>query len=149
MPKGTLQIGGIVACLIGLLTLGLAGQDAALSDYGLRAAHHRYSPIGKKDPFWPPSSLWEKPSDASKLDGTGFPISDLHLKAILHFGGHPRALFQDPQGQAIIVFEGDTLGREQAIVSRILSTEVLLTLHVKNAMGEGTLYEKVLSLSSP
>ena len=55
-------------------------------------------------------------------------------------------MFEDPEGKTHILTEGQTLGREHGTISKVLNTEVIVTLRTFNYKGEENLYEKVISL---
>lgn len=105
-----------------------------------------YSPIGKKDPFRPPTveSFDREPSALTALEK--YSIQQLQLKAILKGLGRPKAMFQDPDGKTHILEEGQMIGRERASLSRILNAEVIVTERTTNYLGEENLYERVISL---
>ena len=105
-----------------------------------------YSPVGKRDPFRLPTGNGQTRGMASISPLERFNIEQLNLKAILRTGGKSRAMFEDPDGKTHIVFEGDILGRERAAVSRIETSEVILTQRTFNYLGQENLFEKVISL---
>ena len=105
-----------------------------------------YSPVGKRDPFRPPT-LKSVGRDVAALDPLEkYSLEQLQLRAVLRDSKRPQAMFQDPEGKTYILSEGDTLGRERATVSKILNTEVILTERTFNYLGVESLYEKVMSL---
>ena len=107
-----------------------------------------YSPIGKRDPFKAPSSRSTNREAESVPPLERFPIERFELRAILRGLGAARAMLADPEGGTHIIKQGDRIGRERGIVSKILNTEVIVTERAFNYLGEETLYEKILSLPS-
>jgi len=105
-----------------------------------------YSPVGKRDPFKAPSSRSTNREVALVRPLERFPVERFELKAVLRGLGAARAMVADPEGGTHIVKQGDRLGRERAIISKILNTEVIVTERAFNYLGEETLYEKILSL---
>ena len=105
-----------------------------------------YSPVGKRDPFKAPTSRSTNRELGSVSPLERFPVERFELKAILRGLGPAHAMLADPEGGTHIVKQGDKLGRERAVVSKILNTEVIVTERAFNYLGEETLYEKVLSL---
>lgn len=105
-----------------------------------------YSPIGKRDPFKAPTSLSTNRERGSVTPLERFPIERFELRAILRGLGAARAMLADPEGGTHIVKQGDRIGRERGIISKILNTEVIVTERAFNYLGEETLYEKILSL---
>ena len=105
-----------------------------------------YNPIGKRDPFRPPSSdsLERDLSSLNPLDRWG--LDQLTLRAVLRGFGDPKAMFEDPEGQTYIVEQGQVLGREQGRLSRVLTTDVIITERTINYLGQESLYERVISL---
>ncbi len=105
-----------------------------------------YSPVGKRDPFRKPS-VRALPRDVASISPLErFSLEQLQLKAILRGLGKHRAMFEDPEGKAHILYEGALIGRERATVSKILQKEVIVTIHTFNYMGAESINEKVLSL---
>lgn len=105
-----------------------------------------YSPVGKRDPF---KRIVEKDymrMVASFKADERFTIEQLSLRAILHDQKGPVAMFEDPEGGILIVKEGDTIGRQKAIVSKILRKDVIVTEHTTNYLGIEGLLERVISL---
>lgn len=105
-----------------------------------------YSPVGKRDPFKPPSDKNAGRDPASVRPIERYSIEQLRLVAILKGAGNARAMFVDPNGGSFIVSETDIIGREQAIVSLIKEFTVLLTEETVNYRGDRELYERVVSL---
>lgn len=106
-----------------------------------------YSPVGKRDPFRPPSS--DSGKDVTSVNPLEkYSIDKFQLKGVLKGIGRPRAMFEDPDGRSFILSEGDTFGRERGTISRILNTEVIITEKTFNYLGAENLYERVLSLPS-
>lgn len=104
-----------------------------------------YSPSGKRDPFQPPS-LSEERGPASLKELERFGLDALQLRGIERTKDSGKAMFEDPDGKTYIISEGDILGRERGKVSRILNTEVIVTLRTFNYLGAENIYEKVISL---
>ena len=105
-----------------------------------------YSPVGKRDPFKSPAVSPSNRGTANVSPIEKFNVEQLQLRAVMRGLGKARAMFEDPEGKTFIVKEGDILGRERAVVSRILNSEVIVTERSFNYLGEETLYEKILSL---
>ena len=105
-----------------------------------------YSPIGKRDPFRAPNAKFLMREVASSNRLERFSLEQIQLKAVLKGLGKNRAMFEDPEGKTHVLLEGSSLGREKAIVSRILSREVIVTVRTFNYLGNETLVEKVISL---
>jgi Tfp pilus assembly protein PilP len=105
-----------------------------------------YSPVGKRDPFKPPSSVQLGRDIASVNPLERFSVEQLQLRGILRGGGKARAMFEDPEGKTHILGEGESIGREHGTVSRILNSEVIVTEKTFNYLGAENLYEKVISL---
>ncbi len=105
-----------------------------------------YSPIGKRDPFRAPlpNQITRDPSAVGPLEK--FSMEQLQLKAILRGGGKNRVMFEDPEGKTHILFEGETVGRERALVSRILNTGIIVTKKTVNYLGVDSISEEVISL---
>lgn len=107
-----------------------------------------YSPIGKRDPFKAPQAKRLARDLAAVNPLERFNLEQLHLRAILKGLGKNKAMFEDPEGKTHILQEGATLGRERASVSRILNTEVILTVRTFNYLGQESINERVVSLPS-
>ena len=105
-----------------------------------------YSPVGKRDPFKPPSAIQLGRDVASLNPLERFSIEQLQLRAILRDNKKTRAMFEDPEGKTHILSEGEHIGREHGTVSRILNSEVIVTEKTFNYLGAENLYEKVISL---
>ncbi len=103
-----------------------------------------YSPYGKRDPFRPNALLSGKREIAQEIDS--YPLEQYTLKAILHAHHDATASFVSPSGQTVDLQVGDVLGREEAILSRILTSEVIFTVRSYNDVKEETLYEKIIYL---
>ena len=105
-----------------------------------------YSPVGKRDPFRAPTPnvVTRDPSAISPIEK--FSIEQLELRAVLRGGGKNRAMFEDPDGKTHILFEGESLGREKATISRILNTGVIVTKKTINYLGAEAITEEVISL---
>ena len=124
-----------------LLSPQLTGENQAQ-----KGGSSIYSPVGKRDPFRPPSTNSQTRGVAALSPLERFNIEQLQLRAILRTGGKGSAMFEDPDGKTHIIFEGQNIGRERATVSRILNSEVILTEKTFNYLGQENLYEKVISL---
>lgn len=107
-----------------------------------------YSPAGKRDPFMAPAVTPAREINASLSPTERFSLEQFQLRAIVKGIGRDRAMFEDPENNSYILYEGDTIGRERASISRILDTGVIVTERTFNYLGEESLYEKVLSLPS-
>lgn len=105
-----------------------------------------YSPVGKRDPFKPYSGQGREREVATLTPLEQFSIEQLQLRAVLKGEGQARAMFEDPEGRTHIIAEGDIVGRERGTVSRILTTEVIVTQKTFNYLGAENIYEKVISL---
>lgn len=104
-----------------------------------------YSPIGKRDPFKVPKfSPRELASDGNAL--TRYPLEQYRLKAIFRGLEQNQILVEDPRGKSFILNEGETLGKGNASISRVLNTEVIFTEKGLNYLGLPILTEKVLSI---
>jgi Tfp pilus assembly protein PilP len=107
-----------------------------------------YSPAGKRDPFRPPAALPSREVSVSVNPTERYSLEQFQLRAIIKGIGKNRAMFEDPDAKAYILFEGDSLGRERATLSRILDRGVIVTERTFNYLGEESLFEKVISLPS-
>lgn len=107
-----------------------------------------YSPIGKRDPFKAPQAKAIARDLAAVNPLERFTLEQFHLKAILKGLGKNKAMFEDPEGKTHILVEGTVIGRERASVSRILNTEVILTLRTFNYLGQESISERIISLPS-
>ncbi len=105
-----------------------------------------YSPIGKRDPFKPPSTATTGKEILSLNPLERFAVEQFQLRAILKGMGKNRAMIEDPEGRSYIISEGDRMGKERATVSKILTNEIIITEKTFNYLGNLSLYEKVLSL---
>lgn len=105
-----------------------------------------YSPVGKRDPFKAPTSRSTNRELGSVTPLERFPIERFELRAVLRGLGAARAMVADPEGGTHIVKQGDRIGRERGVISKILNTEIIVTERAFNYLGEETLYEKILSL---
>lgn len=106
-----------------------------------------YSPVGKRDPFRPPTTAPGERDLASVNPLEQFSIEQLQLRAILRTSdGRGRAMFEDPDGRTHILAEGEGIGRERGTLSKILNNEVIITERTFNYLGAESLYEKVISL---
>lgn len=104
-----------------------------------------YSPIGKRDPFKVPKfTPRELASDGNAL--TRYPLEQYRLKAIFRGLEQNQILVEDPKGKSFILNEGETLGKGNASISRVLNTEVIFTEKGLNYLGLPILTEKVLSI---
>jgi Tfp pilus assembly protein PilP len=127
-----------------LLMLSLSSFAATVSN--APSSTPGYSPVGKRDPFKPPVILASRELASSSNPIERYNADKFLLKAILHESSKARAMLQSPDGKTFIISEGETIGRDRAVVSRILNTELLLTERTFNYLGKETLYERVLSL---
>jgi Tfp pilus assembly protein PilP len=131
----------------GLLWATSAGAAGSTTE-AIREPSAIYSPVGKRDPFKPPTPI----SNAARGLASIAPleqlsIEQLTLRGILREGkAKARAMFEDASGNTYILKEGDRIGRERGTISRILNTEVIVTEKTFNYLGVENLYEKVLSL---
>lgn len=105
-----------------------------------------YNPIGKRDPFKMPTVGTEESEEVSLNPIEKYAIEKFKLRAILRGFSRPRAMFEDPQQKMYILGEGDVIGREKGVISRILNREVIITEKTTNYLGETSLFERVLSL---
>ena len=105
-----------------------------------------YNPLGKRDPFKILSSIKGGRTVSAIYPTEKYNLNQLSLKAILRFGGKSRAMIEAPDGQSFIIYEGETIGRERATLSRILKTEIIFTQQTFNYLGTSSLSELVLSL---
>jgi hypothetical protein len=105
-----------------------------------------YNPVGKRDPFKVLSTLPQGRKIATIYPTEKYDLDQLALKAILRVGGKSRAMVQAPDGQTYVLYEGETVGRERATLSRILKTEVIFTQQTANYLGNTSLVERVISL---
>lgn len=105
-----------------------------------------YSAAGKRDPFRPPAILPSREVSVSVNPAERYSLEQFQLRAIIKGIGRSRAMFEDPDQKSYILFEGDTLGRERATLSRILDRGVIVTERTFNYLGEESLFEKVISL---
>lgn len=104
-----------------------------------------YSPTGKRDPFKAPNI--GRGLDSNSLNPLEkYNLEQFQLKAILRTDNGTRAMFQDPEGKVHIVAEGDVVGRERGMVSRIVNSEVIVTQKTVNYLGAESLLERVMSL---
>jgi len=104
-----------------------------------------YNPIGKRDPFKAPLPPLSR-TLASLSPTERFSVDQLELRAILRSGKKNRAMFEDPEGKTHILGAGETLGRERAVISRILNAGVVVTEKSVNYLGIERLQEKVMTL---
>lgn len=107
-----------------------------------------YSPVGKRDPFKAPQPKLMGRDLAAVNPLERFNLEQLHLRAILKGLGKNKAMFEDPDGKTHILNEGSLMGREKATISRILNTEVILTVKTFNYLGQESIAERVISLPS-
>lgn len=129
----------IVAILVALVSMGASKEDNTEKTV-------TYSPVGKRDPFRPPTSPTVARQTASLSPLDRFNVEQLALRGILNGLGKPRAMFEDPDGKSYIVTEGQTIAKERVTVSRILSKGVILTQRTFNYLGEENISERVISL---
>lgn len=134
-------------------------EESAKIDSGVRAENWEgdpsaskedrstiYSPVGKRDPFRAPP-VGNAARDLNSIRPLErYSLEQLQLKAVLKGLGKAKAMFEDADGNTHILQEGDTLGREQATISRIVNSEVIVTQKTFNYLGSETLLEKVISL---
>ncbi|NBX92394.1 MAG: hypothetical protein EB078_05940 [Proteobacteria bacterium] len=110
------------------------------------AAASVYEPAGKRDPFQ--LVLSGSREGASTTDPLqSYPLESFQLKAILKGQNSSQIMVEAPNGNSYILREEDTLGRNHAIISRILDSEVIFTERTFNYLGVERLTEKILSLS--
>jgi Tfp pilus assembly protein PilP len=105
-----------------------------------------YTPMGKRDPFLVPDSMFSDKRNFGQNPLLKYQLDRYKLRGILKGLGKSRAMFEDPVGISHIVTEGDLIGIEKAQVSRIIDSEVILTEKSVNYLGKESLLEKVLSL---
>lgn len=105
-----------------------------------------YNPLGKRNPFKVVGGITVGRTVSAIYPTEKYNLNQLTLKAILRFGGKSRAMIEAPDGQSFIVYEGETIGREGATLSRILKTEIIFTQQTFNYLGTSSLSELVLSL---
>lgn len=104
-----------------------------------------YSPFGKRDPFRPPAARsGREVSSINPLER--YSVEQFRLKAVVQSPARPHAMFVDPVGTPYVLTEGDMIGKEKAVVSRILASEVILTQKTTNYLGLESLVEKIVSL---
>lgn len=141
--KGTRIESSRAALMLGVFLLGIFLTGARATE--LETKNTIYSPFGKRDPFRPLAN--KKGRDLSSLSPLErYSVEQYRLRAILSSITKPTAMFSDPAGKSHLLSEGDILGKEKAIVSRILSSEVILTQKTTNYLGNESLVEKVVSL---
>jgi Tfp pilus assembly protein PilP len=104
-----------------------------------------YSPIGKRDPFL---KLRGQSRDISSIENSlfNFQIEQFELKAIRRGPDGNHILVADPEGKNYLLQEGEKMGKTQAVISRILDREVILSEQTKNYLGKEILNERILSL---
>ncbi len=120
----------------------------AFGDSSDKKAAIVYNPVGKRDPF----KVLNITSAGRKISAIypteKYDLDQLSLKAIIRLSGKSRAMVEAPDGQTFIIYEGETVGRERATLSRILKTEIIFTQQTFNYLGSVSLVERVLSLPS-
>lgn len=131
---------GMVRCVFG--EAELKTEEAEIPKGGI------YSSAGKRDPFKLPSIPDESKRGVASASSSleKFTIDQFSLKAILKSKGRSSAMFSDQSGKLHILNEGETIGREGGTVSRILTSEVIVTGKAVNFLGQETIYEKIISL---
>lgn len=104
-----------------------------------------YSPIGKRDPFM---RLRGRDRGLASVESSifKFQIEQFELKAIQRGPGGNHILVSDPEGKNYLLREGEKMGKSQAVISRILDREVILSEQTKNYLGKESLSERILSL---
>jgi hypothetical protein len=105
-----------------------------------------YNPSGKRDPFKVLFSGVATRNPTSIYPTEKYDLDQLTLKAIIRLGGKSRAMVEAPDGQMFVLIEGETVGRERAMLSRILKTEIIFSQKTVNYLGNTSLIERVLSL---
>lgn len=104
-----------------------------------------YSTFGKRDPFNVPKYIPREPASGSS-ELFRYPLEQFQLKAILKGADRSQILVQDPKGKNYILEQGETVGKNKAIISRVLDTEVIFTEQGINYLGVPSMTEKVLSM---
>lgn len=131
MKQGIVLILGLVgACFSGMMSVAESGV---------------YSPIGKRDPFM---KLRGKDRGLASVESSifKFQIEQFELKAIQRGPDGNHILVADPEGKNYLLREGEKMGKSQAVISRILDREVILSEQTKNYLGKESLSERILSL---
>ena len=145
----------MVALALGLLTPTRLGAEAPPEGAAQPEAATKppkdsdvviYTPVGKRDPFRPPSNATTDRDIATANPLEKFSVDQLILKAILKRDGGAHAMVVDPESRSHIINEGQVIGRERATVSKILRRSVILTERTYNYLGEESLFEKFLYL---
>lgn len=130
MKNGILMIGIIVGGVI----VKTAFPDSSV-----------YSPIGKRDPFMKLRGL-NRGLSSNENSLFKFQVEQFELKAIQRGPDGNHILVSDPEGKNHLLREGEKMGKTQAVVSRILDREVILSEQTKNYLGKESLSERILSL---
>ncbi|MBI5524931.1 MAG: pilus assembly protein PilP [Deltaproteobacteria bacterium] len=111
---------------------------------------YAYTPVGKKDPFRPPStpqSLTLPPSGpCEKRDLTCWDIDQLKLVGIVTGTDQPTASIEDPKGKGHAVVAGTEIGKNGGRITRITKEEVTVQEEYTDAQGRRVINKVPLRL---
>jgi Tfp pilus assembly protein PilP len=106
-----------------------------------------YNPLGKRDPFEPFTNRVDAQIIQSPLQR--YDSKSLKVQAIMWGIPNPRAMVAAPDGKKYYLRVGDPIGIHKGKVTAIREGEVVITEEFKNVLGEVTINDVVLQLSSP
>lgn len=99
-----------------------------------------YSPVGKRDPFQ--SYLAELRAAGAaeakrKREATEeYELDQYKLSGLVTGTAQPKAMVEDPTGRGFAVVIGSRLGKNSGVVTRISSTEIVVTEEFRAPTGE-------------
>jgi len=111
-----------------------ADPGAALDDIGA----FFYDPVGKRDPFR--SFIQDHKSLDDGIDSPleKFDLGQLEVVGVVWRGNRRRALILDPSGQAYVVAEGDTIGKNAGTILAIQDSTMLVREKYVDFHGDQT-----------
>ena len=116
---------------------GAEGGGAMLGDIG----SFFYDAVGKRDPFR--SFIQDNKNLDEGIDSplVKFDLGQLEVAGVVWRGDRRRALVLDPSGQAYVVSEGDSIGKNAGKVLEIDDSMMLVRENYVNFHGEQTVKE--------
>ena len=110
------------------------GGGAALNDIGA----FYYDPVGKRDPFRSFIQDHKSLEDGIESPLEKFDLGQLEVAGVVWRGNRRRALILDPSGQAYVVAEGDTIGKNAGTILAIQDSTMLVREKYVDFHGDQT-----------
>ncbi|MDP8256037.1 MAG: pilus assembly protein PilP [Candidatus Alcyoniella australis] len=108
------------------------------------AQRYYYDPTNKPDPFLPFRVEQQIISEAEII--TRYEVRFFRLVGVMSSVRDPKAVFEDPRGNAYVLTLGDIIGKNGGIITAIMSDEVHITETRVTILGETRTNEIVMQL---